>query len=383
MTEDGRTFVPVGEVRIEEDEIEAVVAVLRSGNLRQGRVCREFEDAFAQFVGARHAVAVSSGTAALHLAYLAVLEPGDHVLVPSFTFFATASMVVAAGATPDFCDVDSNTYTLSLDSMHDRLTAKTRAIAPVHLFGNPADVDAVLAFADKNRCRVIWDAAQAHGTRFEGKDVGSLPGVTCYSFYPSKNMTTGEGGMVTTDDADVADRIRILRSQGSNKKYVHTAIGFNQRLTDFQAALGLVQLQKLPGWLEKRRDNASVLLAAIADVPGMNPQQAQSRGLHSYHQFSVVIDRDRLGRSRDEVAARFRELGVETAVHYPRPLHRQPVFEKTIGIQELPISDALSANILSLPVHNHLSTQQLERVVEAIASLRERAPARESVAAQH
>ncbi len=282
--------IPIGEVRLDEDDIEAVVAVLRTGNLRQGAVTAEFEREFAAFTGAKHAVAVSSGTAALHLAYLVTLQPGDEVLVPSFTFFATASMVVAAGGKPIFCDVDADTFGLSVEEAEKRRTERTKAVAPVHLFGAAADVSGIQELAGRHDWAIVWDAAQAHGTTYGGQDVGSLPGLTCYSFYPSKNMTTGEGGMITTDDADLATQLRLLRSQGAGKKYVHTVIGYNLRLTDFQAALGLAQLRKLPTWLETRRRNAAILLEAVAEVPFLAPQKVEPGSQHAYHQFSVVVD---------------------------------------------------------------------------------------------
>lgn len=361
--------VPVSGTRISDDEIDAAVAVLRSGNLRQGAICARFEQAFADFVGCRYAIAVSSGTAALHLAYLATLQPGDEVLVPSFTFVATASMVVAAGARPILCDVDPGTFTLSVPDAAGRLTERTRAIAPVHLYGNPADVEGVQELARKNGLAIIWDAAQAHGARFADRDVGSLPGLSCYSFYPSKNMTTGEGGMITTDDEELDRLLRILRSQGAQRKYYHTHIGYNFRLTDIQAAIGLAQLERLPDWLEARRRNASYLRDSVSGVKGLRPQEVQPGGVHAYHQFTVVVEAGTLGRSRDQVAEAMDDLGVETAVHYPLPVHQQPVFASSGETGSLPVSESLSQSVLSLPVHQLLSHQDLETVERAIRTV--------------
>src|SRR5919199_1594248 len=227
-------IVPVASVDVRAEDIEAVASVLASGNLRQGRVVAEFEEAFAARVGACHAVAVSSGTAALHLAYMALFTPGDEVIVPAFTFIATASMLLAVGAVPVFADVDPRTFTLSLEDVRARITGRTRGIVGVHLFGNACDIEGLQRLADKHRLTLVWDAAQALGTEYNGREVGSYPTACCYSFYPTKNITTGEGGMITSDDSRLGEQFRLLRSQGASGKYVHTALGFNYRMTDFQ-----------------------------------------------------------------------------------------------------------------------------------------------------
>jgi perosamine synthetase len=355
--------VPISKVIIGDDEIEAVVEVLRSGNLREGAQCAAFEEEFAGAVGAAHALSASSGTAALHMAYAALLSPGDEVLIPAFTFFATASMVVAAGAIPIFCDVDPHTFTIDVEDAARRLTDRTRAIAPVHIFGNPVDVDGVRAFARAHNLAVVWDAAQAHGTRFDGIDIGSCEGAVCYSFYPSKNMTTGEGGMVCTDDAALANRMKLIRSQGQPQKYVHTTLGYNYRMTDIQAAIGRGQLRHLSGWIERRRDNAEFLRSGLSQSGRLTVQQEQPRGYHSYHQFSVLVDP---AIDRDTVLRALRTGGVECAVHYPTPLHRQPLFAPEWHDKSLPVSEDLSERILSLPVHPYLSTDDLQYVAEQV-----------------
>ena len=361
--------VPVASVHLSEEEIEAVCDVLRSGNLRQGEVCEQFEEDFARFVGSRHAIAVSSGTAALHLAYLAEIRPGDEVLVPAFTFMATASMVIAAGGTPVICDVDPETFTLDVRDAETRLTSRTRAVAPVHLFGNAAPVRAVQDLAGRFDLSIIWDAAQAHGTIYGGSDVGSLPGVSCYSFYPSKNMTTGEGGMITTDSDAVAAKARLLREHGATERYVHAAIGFNYRLTDFQAAIGIVQLRRLPQWLERRRRNAERLRDAVAAVPWLTTQRATDDCWHSYHQFGVTVSPDFPPGGRDAVARALAAAGIQTAIHYPRALHQQPILVELLGTITLPVSERLAESILCLPVHHLLSDGDIERVASAVEDL--------------
>lgn len=366
MVTTGQREVPISKVVIGEDEIAAVVEVLRSGNLREGAQTRAFEREFAASVRAKHALAVSSGTAALHIAYAALLNPGDEVLTPSFTFFATASMVAAVGATPVFCDVDPDTLTIDIEDAASRITPRTRAIAPVHLFGNPAAVDEILRFARAHNLAIVWDAAQAHGSRFGSADVGSFDDAVCYSFYPSKNMTTGEGGMVCTNDDELAARMKLLRSQGQPKKYLHTVIGYNFRMTDIQAAIGRGQLRRLPQWVAQRRANAAYLQQRLGQLPGVRIQKEQPGGENSYHQFSIMLED---GLSRDAVMQSLRSRGVECAVHYPMPLHQQPVFAQRRTAIHLPVSESLSEKILSIPVHPYLSPEDLEYVADGVQTV--------------
>jgi perosamine synthetase len=362
--------VPISKVVVSDEEIAAVVAVLRSGNLREGPECRAFETEFAAAVGAEHALAVNSGTAALQLAYQALLQPGDEVLVPTFTFFATASMVAAVGAIPVFCDIRPETLTVDVEDAARRITVRTRAIAPVHLFGNPVDVEAVQRLAQDHDLRIVWDAAQAHLTTFDGVDVGSYGDAVCYSFYPSKNMTTGEGGMICTPDAELAERIRLLRSQGQPRKYWHTTIGYNFRLTDIQAALGRGQLLHLPAWTERRRAHAAYLTRRLAHSDLLSLPREQERGRHSYHQFSVLAERT---IDRERVLLGLREHGVEAAVHYPTPLHLQPAFSAEQSAAALPVAEDVARRIFSIPVHPHLDEADLDHVASSVLACVEEA----------
>lgn len=358
--------VPITSVVLDEAEIEAVVSVLRSGRLREGAVCREFEERFAAEAGARYAVSASSGTAALHLAYAALLEPGDEVLVPAFTFIATASMVVMAGAIPVFCDVDPRTFTLDVEDARRRITRRTRAIAPVHLFGNPADVSAVHDLASAHGLRIVWDAAHALGARYRGHGLGEFGNVVCFSFYPSKNITTGEGGMATTNDDELAARLRLLRSHGAAGKYRHTLLGFNYRLTDVMAALGLRQLDKLDNWIRCRRANAAALTEGLGGVKGITTPREQPGGEHCFNVYSVLVDAEVAGCDRDELGRRLATAGVETAVHYPRALHDQPALAPYAGDAPRPVSRELCRRILALPVHPGLDAGDINRVVETM-----------------
>jgi len=354
------------EIGLTEEEVAAAAAVLRSGNLRQGPECEAFEKEFAAQTGARYAVASSSGTAALHVAYMAFLQPGDEVLVPSLTFFSTASAVVAAGGTPVFCDLDPDTLTIDLADAERKITPRTRAISPVHLYGNPCPVPAVRALAERRGLRVVWDAAQAHGAAYDGRDVGSFADFTCYSFYPSKNMFVGEGGITTTQDEELCTRMRYLRSHGETEKYVHTMMGLNYRMTDVEAAIGRGQLRHLDDMLAVRRRNAAALTAGLAGVEGIRTQKTLPGALHAFHQYALLVDEARFGLSRDGLKDRLAAAGIESGVVYPRGLHAQPVFREMLGEQELPVTEAVTRQVLCVPVHHGLIGEDVERIVAAV-----------------
>jgi perosamine synthetase len=356
--------VPIAYVNLSEQEIAAVVEVLRSGHLVAGAAVQEFERQFAALVGARYAIAVSSGTAALHIAYLATLKPDDEVLVPGFTHISTASMVHFAGARPVLCDVDRKTFTFSLEDAEQKVGPKTAALAPVHLFGNACDVDRTRAFARRNNLKVIWDAAQAHCTHYRGEDVGCLPDLVTYSFYPTKNMTTGEGGMIVTNDKDLYERCKLLRGHGQSSKYYHESFGFNYRMLEVSGALGLEQLKRLPAFVAKRRRNALYLNQHLSSLDGITAPFVANGIEHSYHQYSILLDLAQFRCSRDEFVAMLKAEGVEAAVHYPRALNQQPVFAADHVC--LPNCEWLADRIMSLPVHPMLSVADLEQVADAV-----------------
>jgi perosamine synthetase len=346
--------------------------VLESGQLREGPVTDKFEQEFARACGARHAVAVNSGTAALFLAYLSLLKPGDEIIVPDFTFAATASMAVTAGLRPVFADVDPETFNLTPESVERRLTRRTRAIAPVHLYGCPADVPGLLRLARRHRLHVVWDAAQAHGAQYRGRDVGSFPDAVCYSFYPSKNMTTGEGGMITTPNAQLAEKLHLLRSHGEARRYLHTMIGYNFRATDIASALGRVQLSKLKSALRLRRRNASVLTRGLAGLPGIKTPSIPADADHAFCLYTILLDSKTLGVTRDEFQRALLRRGIQTAVHYPLPLHRQPIFRGYGSDHDFPVTSRLAACVVSLPVHPALKRQDLDRIIHAVREIAER-----------
>ena len=361
-------MIQMADTHLTEEEIQAAVKVLRSGALRQGPECDAFEHEFASIVGAKYAVSCANGSAALHLAYAAILEPGDEVLVPSFTFFATASMVIQSGMKPVICDVDPESYLIDLKDAERRLTPRTRAIVPVHLFGNACDVDEIRDFAKAHRLKIIWDAAQAQGTLWKGRDIGGLEEAVCYSFYPTKNLFVGEGGMITTPDQDIAHRMRFLRTHGQTAKYTHTMVGWNYRMTDVEAAIGRAQLKRLSAMLAARRRNAEVLTVGLSAIKGLTLQSVTGHSTHSWHQFCLVVDHAAFGMSRGGLMEHLKQAGVATAVHYPRAVHQQPVIEKLYGKQQLSVSEELTRTIIALPVHHALSEAEVHKIVNAIVA---------------
>jgi len=356
----------MAEISLSEEEVEAAVGVLRSGALRQGKQCDAFEAEFAARVGARYAVTSANGSAALHLAYMTFLNPGDEVLVPAFTFIATASMVTAAGGRPLLCDVDPETFLIDLSDAERRITSRTKAISPVHLYGNPCAIDAVQAFSARHGLKIVWDAAQAHGARYLNRDVGSFGDFVAYSFYPSKNMFVGEGGMTCTDSAEFEYRMRYMRSHGQTGKYLHTMLGLNYRMTDVEAAIGRKQLHRLEAMLAVRRRNAAILTSGLMGIPGLRPQRITAGGEHAWHQYCVIVDAHAFGMDRDALAAKLREADIATGVHYPRGLHQQPIFQELYGYEPLPVTESLAEGILALPVHHGLEAEDAARIVAAI-----------------
>lgn len=358
-------IVSMSDTSLTGTEIAIAVNVLQSGNLRQGQYVASFEKKFADFAGASHAVASSSGTSALHLAYLTFIKPGDEVLVPSFTFIATASTVILAGGKPVFCDIDPDTLTLDLDDAESRVTGKTRAVAPVHLFGNACNISRVQEFAARHGLKIVWDAAQAHGTKYAGGDVGRLEDFVCYSFYPTKNLFVGEGGMTLTGDGQAAELMKLYRSHGQAQKYRHTLIGYNYRMTDVEAAIGLKQMARLPDMLAARRNNASRITRAVSSIKGLKPQQIEPDSDHSYHQYCLMVD-PKSGINRDIFRERLHEAGIATGIHYPLGLHEQPVFKELYGEASLPVTESVCSKIVAIPVHHGLSEGDVDYIVYII-----------------
>jgi len=358
-------FVDLGaQYRSIKREVDAAIQrVLESAAFVMGREVAAFEEAFAAYTGARHSVCVSNGTAALHLALVACdLGAGDEVIVPANTFFATAEAVAHAGATPRFVDVDPVSYTIDPALIEAALTPRTRAIIPVHLYGQAADLDPICEVASRHNLIVIEDAAQAHGSLYKERHVGTRGRAACVSFYPGKNLGAyGEGGAVLTDDAEVARRVRLLRDHGSATKYTHELIGYNFRLEEIQGAVLSVKLKHLDGWNALRRAHAARYNELLASAGLVLPRE-MAYAHHVYHLYVVQSDeRDRLRKALEEAE-------VKTGIHYPVPVHLQPAFA-SLGHREgdFPVAEELSRRVLSLPMFAELTEEQIARVVEAVS----------------
>ena len=359
-------MIPISRPLIEDEEKAAVLAVLSSGQLAHGARVKEFEARFAEFAGAAHGVAMTSGTSSLHLALLAHgIGPGDEVITPAFSFVASADCALFVGARPVFADIEAGTFTLDPADIEPRITPRTRAILPVHLFGQTCDQEAIAAIARAHNLVVIQDACQAHGASFNGRRVGEF-GTACFSFYATKNMTTGEGGMIITNDASVAERARMLREHGSRRRYVHEMLGYNLCMTEIQAAIGLAQLPKLAGWNAQRLANAAYLTRRLQGVPGVVPPSVRPGAQHVFHQYTIRV------QHRDQVLPLVIEQGVGAGVYYPSPIHRQPSYQQLGYNEHLTESETASREVMSLPVHPSLSPADLDRVAEAVASAVER-----------
>jgi dTDP-4-amino-4,6-dideoxygalactose transaminase len=342
---------------------EAIARVLESGQFVLGDEVAAFEREFAAYSGAAHGVGVSSGTAALHLALVAAdIGPGDEVITVPFTFVASVAAITYTGATPVLVDVDPDSLTLNPEGLAAAITPRTKAIVPVHLYGQPADMDPIIATARARNLVVIEDAAQAHGARYRRRPVGSVGDATCFSFYPSKNLgACGEGGIVLTNRTDIADRVRLLRSWGERARYHHDIPAFNARLQGLQGAILRVKLRHLESWTERRRAHAARYGDLLADAGLVLPVE-RSGDRHVYHLYTVR------SRERDALGAALAAEGIETGLHYPIPVHLQPAYT-SLGYARgaFPIAEQAAAEVLSLPLFPEMTDTQVVSVAAAVA----------------
>lgn len=352
------SLIPAAKPLIGEDERSAVDRVLATGRLAQGPEVAAFEEEFAAWVGDRRCVAVNSGTSALHLGLLAAgVGPGDEVIVPSFTFAASANAVRLAGAEPVFADIEPDYFGLSAAAVEAAITPRTVGVMPVHLYGHPAEMTALGEVASRHGLGIFEDACQAHGASWDGTPVGAFGLFGTFSFYPTKNMTAGEGGMVVLADESLARKVRLLRNQGMERQYENEVVGFNVRMTDIAAAIGRVQLGKLAGWNKQRQANAAGLDAGLTGLAGVRVPAVADNAVHIYHQYTIRV------AERDRVRAALTEAEVGTGVYYPIPTHRLPSYGLTL---DLPETERAAAEVLSLPVHPTLSEDDLSRIVAAL-----------------
>jgi dTDP-4-amino-4,6-dideoxygalactose transaminase len=359
-------MIPITVVDVTDAE-PLVIEVLRSGRIAQGPMVKRLEEAFADVVGTRHAIAVNSGTTAL-VATLQVLglEPGDEVITSPFTFVATLNAIIEAGATARFADIHTDDFGLDPDAVAAAVGPRTKAVMPVHLYGQTADMGKLVPLAQQHGLAIVEDAAQAIGATYHGRAAGSY-GLGCFSMYATKNVTTAEGGVVTTDDDTLADRLRIMRDQGMRARYQYEMAGHNYRMTDVHAAIGLPQLEKLAELVQRRQDNAEALSKGLAEVPGLRLPSALPGRSHVWHQYTVLVT-EAAGVERDELAAKLSEKGVGNGIYYPRVVFDYDCYRDhpQVIISEVPTAEAAARQVLSLPVHPALSTVDVEMVINAV-----------------
>ena len=358
-------MIKIASPALDDDEIRAVAEVLKSGMLAQGAKVEEFERAFASYTGTRYAMAVNSGTAALHVALLASgIGEGDEVITTPFSFISTANSILFCRAKPVFADIDQATFNIDPRLVREKITPRTKVILPVHLYGQPCNMEKIAGICREHNLALIEDACQAHGAEYGGRKAGSF-GAGCFSFYPTKNMTTGEGGMITTNDEAIAGRARMLRSHGQSERYLHEMLGYNYRMTDIAAAMGICQLARLGEATQKRIENAAFLSGEIGSIKGLVPPFVAPDVKHVFHQFTIRVTED-YGMTRDELQQKLREKGVGSGIHYPLPIHKQPLYRELGYADRLPVAEGAAREVLSLPVHPGLKEEDLRTIVRAL-----------------
>jgi perosamine synthetase len=366
-------MIPINLPKIGEEEALAVLEVIRKGPLTNalgaGPKVLEFESNYAKFAGVKHAVAVNTGTAALHSAILASgVKHGDEVILPSFTFVATAEAVVLSGANPVFVDIDAKTYNLSPSAVEQALTKKTKVILPVDLYGFSADIKPLKEIAEKNDLTLIEDAAQAHGATYEGKPAGIFADASCWSLYASKNMTTGEGGVITTDNDQIAEILRMIRTHGEKAKYTSLILGNNYRMSEIQAAIGNVQLQKLPSFITKRRQNAELLTKILEDTHKIILPFESKDHMHSWYLYTSRLN-EGTEQERNQIVAELKKKEIGAEVYYINPVHRMPFYRENFGCVNLSETDKASKQVFSLPIHPGVTKEQVRFIGETVLSL--------------
>jgi perosamine synthetase len=366
-------MIPVNLPKIGEEEIEAVIKVMRSGMLTSGLGAGpkvvEFEKNYAEFAGAKHAIAVNTGTAALHAAIMATgIKMGDEVILPSFTFVATAEAVVLAGGTPVFADIDPLTFSLSEETIRKAITKKTKAIVPVDLYGLPVDMKLIKEIADKQNLAVVEDCAQSHGAKVDGKPAGSLADLACWSLYAAKNIGTGEGGVVTTDNDDLAEKVRMIRTHGEKIKYQSLMLGTNYRMTEIQAAIGIVQLRRLPDFLDKRTRNAQRLTKNLEKNEKIKLPPKLANRKPSWYLYTIRI-KDATETKRNSVIKEMHDKGIGAEAYYPIPVHQMPYYRQNFGKFKLPETEKAANQVLSLPIHPGVTEEQIDFIAQTLLSL--------------
>jgi perosamine synthetase len=366
-------LIPINLPKIGEEEVQAVIKVMRSGyltsGLGMGPVVTEFEKAFANYAQAKYAIAVNTGTAALHAAVAAVgVKAGDEVILPSFTFVATAEAVVLAGGKPVFVDIDSETYNLDPEQTAKAVTKKTKAIIPVDLYGLSADMEPIKEVAHKFSCAVVEDAAQAHGLTYLDKPAGAFADAACWSLYASKNITTGEGGVMTTNDDKVAEVARMVRTHGEKAKYASEMLGTNYRMSEIQAAIGVEQLKKLPVFVAKRRENAEHLNEILSKSEKLCLPHEFEGDKHSWYLYTARLYHGK-EEDRNKLLDELHQKGIGAEAYYVHPVHTMPFYRNTFGVHSLPVTEEAAKQVFSLPIHPGVTSEQIEFIGKTLLQL--------------
>ncbi|UCF44748.1 MAG: DegT/DnrJ/EryC1/StrS family aminotransferase [Candidatus Bathyarchaeota archaeon] len=366
-------MIPINLPKIGEEEVEAVIKVLRSGVLSQGLgagpTVTQFEKKFAEFAGVKHAIAVNTGTAALHSAIIAAgVKQGDEVILPSFTFVATAEAVVIAGGKPVFTDINPETYNISPAEIKKNIAKKTKAIIPVDLYGLSAEIKPISEIATKHDLAVVEDAAQAHGATYNGKPAGVFADAACWSLYASKNMTTGEGGVITTDSDETAEALRLIRTHGEKAKYASLMLGYNYRMSEIQAAIGLVQLEKLPSFVAKRRENAKRLTRLLAKIERLQLPEETKDQQHSWYLYTVRL-KNATENERNKIVEELRRKSIGAEVYYIQPVHLMPYYHENFGGRRLSETEKAAKQVFSLPIHQGVTGAQVDYIGKTLLGL--------------
>lgn len=358
--------IPIANPIIGDEEIEEVVKVLKSGFIAQGPKVAEFEEKFAKFVGAKYAIATSSGTTALHVALLSCdIGEGDEVITTPFSFAATGNSILYTGARPVFVDIDPDTFNIDPERIEEAITDKTKAIMPVQLYGQATDMDKISKIAKKHDLFIIEDAAQAHGAIYKDRKVGSIGDIACFSFYPTKNMTTSEGGMITTNNKELAEIAKMFRAHGESKRYEHAILGYNFRMTDIAAAIGLAQLKKIEKFNDQRIANANYLTKELMSVKEITTPKQLDNTKHVYHQYTIKVNQG----NRDDWVKLLNENGIGTGIHYPIPIYKQELYIELGYDDNLENTEKAAATVISLPVHPTLTEKDLKAIVKVIKEI--------------
>lgn len=362
-------MLPISKPIIKKEESKNVSKVLESGMIAQGLKVAEFEKKFSKFCGIKYAIAVNSGTAALHCAlYACGINKGDEVITTPFTFVATANSILMQGAKPIFVDIDPLTFNIDSDKIKEKITKKTKAILPVDLYGQIYNVNAINKIAKKYQLKVIEDACQSIGAKFENKKAGIFGDASCFSFYATKNMTTGEGGMITTNNENIAELVKRFRHHGQSEKtrYQYFDLGFNYRMTDIAAAIGIEQLKRINNFNQKRIRNAKMLTEGLKNIKGLITPTVKKNYKHVFHQYTIRVTNE-FKMTRDKLSQYLKDKDIGNVIFYPKPLHLHPHFKK-LGYKkgDFPIAEKISKEVLSLPVHPLVSENDIKYIIKII-----------------